>query len=165
MNIIDDLQAISVQEQTLVFSQFNEAHAWLLGGHLRKIALTRNLVLAIDIRILGRQLFFCALDGCTPDHANWLRRKGQVAAHFLRSSYAVGLQMQQQETTLAEKYGLSAIDYAPHGGAFPITVVGAGVIGTVTVSGLPQRADHELVVEALCAQLSQDYSTLALAQS
>jgi uncharacterized protein (UPF0303 family) len=32
------------------------------------------------------------------------------------------------------------------------------------VSGLPQRADHELVVEALCAHLSHDYSKLALAK-
>jgi uncharacterized protein (UPF0303 family) len=85
-----------------------------------------------------------------------------VVAHFRRSSYAVGLGMQQAGSTLAEKHGLSVSEYASHGGAFPLTVTGAGVIGSVTVSGLPQRADHELVVEALCAHLGQDYSKLAL---
>jgi uncharacterized protein (UPF0303 family) len=30
---------------------------------------------------------------------------------------------------------------------------------------LPQRSDHELVVEALCAQLGQDYGKLALAKA
>ena len=55
-------------------------------------------------------------------------------------------------------------DYAPHGGSFPLIVAGAGVIGSVTVSGLPQRADHELVVEALCAELGADYNALALAK-
>jgi len=32
----------------------------------------------------------------------------------------------------------------------------------VTVSGLPQRADHELVVEALCGILDRDYAELKL---
>ena len=37
----------------------------------------------------------------------------------------------------------------PHGGAFPLAVEGAGVIGTVVVSGLPQLDDHAMVVKAL----------------
>jgi uncharacterized protein (UPF0303 family) len=41
-------------------------------------------------------------------------------------------------------------------------VKGAGVVGSVTVSGLPQRADHELAVEALCAELGRDYAALRL---
>ena len=35
-------------------------------------------------------------------------------------------------------------------------------MGSVTVSGLPQRDDHELVVEALCAMLGRDYAELKL---
>jgi uncharacterized protein (UPF0303 family) len=53
-------------------------------------------------------------------------------------------------------------DYATHGGSFPLTVEDAGVVGSVTVSGLPQRADHELVVEALCELLERDYTELRL---
>lgn len=93
-----------------------------------------------------------------------MQRKSNVVAHFRRSSYAIGLRMQQAGTTLADKYGLPAADYAAHGGAFPLTLAGVGVIGSVAVSGLPQRADHELVVEALCAQLGRDYAQLALAK-
>jgi uncharacterized protein (UPF0303 family) len=36
------------------------------------------------------------------------------------------------------------------------------VVGSVTVSGLPQRADHELVVEALCGLLGREYAELRL---
>ncbi|MFN0281981.1 MAG: heme-binding protein, partial [Kineosporiaceae bacterium] len=36
-----------------------------------------------------------------------------------------------------------------HGGAFPVHVVGVGVVGTVAVSGLPQAEDHAFVVEQL----------------
>ena len=49
-----------------------------------------------------------------------------------------------------------------HGGSFPIRVQNAGLVAAVTVSGLPQRADHELVVEALCLELNQGYSALRL---
>ena len=38
-----------------------------------------------------------------------------------------------------------------HGGSFPLHVAGVGCVGAVTVSGLPQRDDHALVVEALAA--------------
>jgi uncharacterized protein (UPF0303 family) len=44
--------------------------------------------------------------------------------------------------------------YAAHGGAFPITLAGAGPIGTVAVSGLPQGEDHDLVVAALESYLN-----------
>jgi uncharacterized protein (UPF0303 family) len=54
-----------------------------------------------------------------------------------------------KNVTLHERYGLPVADYAADGGSFPLHVEGAGVVGSVTVSGLPQRADHDLVVEAV----------------
>jgi uncharacterized protein (UPF0303 family) len=44
--------------------------------------------------------------------------------------------------------------FAAHGGAFPILVRGTGCVGTVAVSGLPQRDDHRLVVDVLDAYLA-----------
>jgi len=70
--------------------------------------------------------------------------------------------LRQKNETLFDKYGLPPVRYAPHGGSFPIAVSGTGIIGSVTVSGLSQRADHELVVEALCSEIGRDYAVLAL---
>jgi len=162
MDIAHDLQTIAAQEQALVFPDFDARRAWALGSHLHELALSRALAVAIDIRTFGQPLFFSALAGTTPDNVDWVRRKSRVVEHFRRSSYAIGLRMQQAGTTLAEKHGLPVSDYAPHGGAFPLAVAGAGVIGSLTVSGLPQRSDHEFVVEVLCEHLGADYGQLAL---
>jgi len=165
MDIALDLQSIGAQEQALVFPRFDAARAWALGNRLHALAASRGHAVAIDIGTFGQPLFYAALDGATPDNADWVRRKRNVVAHFRCSSYAIGLRMKQAGSTLADKHGLPVAEYASYGGAFPLTVAGAGVIGTVTASGLPQRADHELVVEALCAELDHDYAALALARN
>jgi uncharacterized protein (UPF0303 family) len=116
----------------------------------------------VDVRRFGQPLFYCALQGTTPDNVEWVRRKNNVVARFHNSSYGVGLRFKLKNETLDSYSGLSVADFAAHGGAFPISVSGAGLVGSVTVSGLPQRADHELVVEALCAFLGQDHGTLKL---
>lgn len=155
----EDLAAIAAQERELHFSRFDEDTAWRLGSRLREMAASRKLGVAIDVRRFAQPLFYAALAGTSPDNAEWVRRKGNLVARFHRSSYAIGLEL---GASLFEKYGLPLGDYAAHGGSFPIRVHGAGVIGSVTVSGLPQRSDHELVVEALCGELGKDYAVLAL---
>ncbi|RDU95302.1 heme-degrading domain-containing protein [Trinickia dinghuensis] len=162
MNLEHDLQAIAHQERTLVFPRFDSARAWKIGTFLRELAIARNHVIAIDVRTFGLPLFFAAVDGTAPDNSAWVRRKSNVVAHFRRSSYAVGLRLQQTNATLVDKYGLPPAEYAAAGGSFPITLAGVGAIGSVTVSGLSQRADHELIVEALCAELEHDFAALAL---
>lgn len=162
MGISEDLAIIGKQEQRLKFPAFEEQSAWNLGCRLRNMALGRGAPLVIDVRRFGHPLFFCALPGSTPDNADWARRKSNVVARFHRSSYGLGLELQQKNTTLADRFGLILTDFAAHGGCFPVAVEGAGVIGSVAVSGLPQRDDHELVVEALCGELQCDYAELRL---
>jgi uncharacterized protein (UPF0303 family) len=117
----------------------------------------------IDVRRFGQPLFYAAMDGTTPDNPEWVRRKSNTVARFHRSSYAVGLKEKVKGETQAQAQGLPMADYATHGGSFPLRVTGAGVVGSVTVSGLPQRSDHELVVEALCGVLGRNYADLKLA--
>ena len=163
MGLSEDLEQIAAQEHTLVFTHFDEATAWQLGESLRALALARKLAVVIDVRRFGQPLFYAALAGTTPDNVDWVRRKSNVVARFHRSSYAIGIKEKLKGESLTESQGLALADYATHGGSFPIAVAGAGVIGSVTVSGLPQRADHELVIEALCALLGHDYTKLRLA--
>jgi uncharacterized protein (UPF0303 family) len=163
VSIAEDLARIAIQEQQLQFPNFDEGSAWRLGDRLRNMAQTRKLSVVIDIRRYDQPLFYAALEGTTPDNLNWVRRKSNLTLRFHRSSYAIGLALEEKNSNLMDHYALSEIDFACHGGCFPIRVSHAGVIGCVTVSGLPQRDDHELVVEALCAELGFDFEMLRLA--
>jgi uncharacterized protein (UPF0303 family) len=139
----------------------DEQMAWELGTRLRSMAEERGLSIVVDVRRFGQPLFYTALKGTTPDNVAWVTRKSNVVARFHRSSYGVGLTMKMKNDSL-EARGLPINEFASHGGSFPLAVKGAGILGSVTVSGLPQRADHELVVEALCGILGRDYGELKL---
>ena len=162
MGLQEDLERIALQERELLLPRLDAEMAWQLGMRLRTIAVERSLAVVIDVRRFGQPLFYTALEGTTPDNVEWVRRKSNVVARFLRSSYAIGLKDKLKNDSIYESQGLALSDYATHGGSFPLTVAGAGIVGSATVSGLPQRLDHELVVEALCAMLGKDYAMLRL---
>ncbi|QKW31098.1 heme-degrading domain-containing protein [Streptomyces seoulensis] len=143
------IEELEAQEDRLVFDRFTHDDAWALGSLLVELARQRQAPVAVDIHRAGQQLFHAALPGSTPDNDAWIARKRRVVERYGCASYLVGARFRAKGTTFEESSRLDADAYAAHGGSFPITVAGAGVIGTVTVSGLPQVADHRLVVEAL----------------
>jgi uncharacterized protein (UPF0303 family) len=161
MTIDHDLSRIAVQEEMLRFDAFDLSTAWVLGKLLYDLASERRLGVAIDITLYGMPAFYIALPGSTPDNAHWIRRKRAMVLRYFRSSYASGLELKKADKTI-EDNGLSSADFAAHGGSFPITVIGTGCIGAVTVSGLPQRDDHSLVVEALALMLGHELHNLGL---
>ena len=162
MDLMRDLARIAEQEQALRFVAFDAATAWALGGQLKAAAEERNAALTIEIRLAGRALFFYEMLGARPVNADWARRKRNLVELYQRSSYAIGLELEREGTTLEAKLGLPLRDYATHGGSFPLQLVGVGCVGAITVSGLPQRDDHGLIVAVLAAQLGLDAAGLAL---
>ncbi|GHF25438.1 heme-degrading domain-containing protein [Streptomyces griseoluteus] len=143
---VADLEA---QEQRLVFRTFTHDDAWALGSLLVELGRERQAPIAVDIHRAGQQLFHAALPGSTPDNDAWIARKRRVVERYGSASYLVGSRFRAKGTTFEDSSRLDPDRYAAHGGSFPITVEGVGVIGSVTVSGLPQIEDHRLVVEAL----------------
>jgi uncharacterized protein (UPF0303 family) len=146
MSIDQDLEKIALQEKRLQFRHFDSEVAWVLGAALKAAAEKIQAVVAISY----------AMPGTTPDNLEWIRRKRNVVMRYHRSSYAIGLKHERAGTTLQGTTGLDLRDYSTHGGCFPINVLGTGCVGTITVSGLPQREDHALVVSVL-----QDYLQLS----
>lgn len=162
MAIADDIEILKRQEEALRFDGFTEEDAWALGSMMRERAAEKSLPLVIDIRVAGRLLFHTALPGTSPDNAEWVRRKINVVMRYHKCSYRVGRELAVSGSQLDESRGVAPTDVAPHGGCFPIHIKGTGVVGTVTVSGIPQREDHGFVFECLCAYLGVDRKPIAL---
>jgi uncharacterized protein (UPF0303 family) len=143
------LAELAAQEAELRFHRFDEDVAWSLGVRLVEAARAAGLPVVVSVRRNGQRLFHAALPGSCADNDAWIERKSRVVDRFAKSSYRVGTECRAEGSTFEETFRLDADTYAAHGGAFPVHVVGVGVVGTVAVSGLPQAEDHAFVVEQL----------------
>jgi uncharacterized protein (UPF0303 family) len=156
----DDLTALigrlEEQERRLTFDRFDHDDAWALGCLLVDLATGRDLPIAVDIRRGPQQLFHAAMPGSTADNDAWIQRKARVVERYGAASYLVGRRLAAKGQELDAGMGVNPADYAAHGGAFPVRIRHVGVVGVVTVSGLPQADDHALVVEAIEAHLDGD---------
>ena len=154
-DIAGDLAKAEQHELLLQFRGFDDADAWELGTRMRARAFAAGLSLVIDIRRGDDCLFFTAMPGTSPANADWARRKRNLVNLVHMSSYRVGLRV-AEGADLMGAMALDPRDHAPHGGCFPIHVIGTGVVGSVTVSGLPQRDDHKFAVDAIAEFLGVD---------
>ena len=156
----DDLPILAEQEARLHFRGFDPGIAWQLGSSLRGKLLARVAAGSVEIELAGHVWFTSITPGANPGQANWIRRKRNTVHHFARSTYAVGRRLEREGATLTGKHGLSEADFVAHGSGFPIVLAGTGAVGTVVVSGLPQRDDHNLAVDALAEVLGVDIPRL-----
>lgn len=149
-----DIATLEAQEKELVFPAFDEAMALRLGQKLVELGLARQHPIVITIRTPNRTLFHAALPGSTALNDKWAYRKSNTCLLFQEASFLVGTRMREKGGNLIV-HGCDNQTYSESGGSFPIRVQGTGMIGAVTVSGLPQQDDHALVVEAIRALLAQ----------
>lgn len=133
----------------LQFDGFSQSNALDLGLLLVELGTEQNLPIAIDIRRGAHVLFHVSLPGATADNEIWVERKSRTAEQYAEPSLLVGLRGRLGGGRIEDNVWFDQSRYAAHGGAFPLYVKGTGPVATVTVSGLPQKADHDLVVEAL----------------
>ncbi|MGI6856602.1 heme-degrading domain-containing protein [Mesorhizobium sp. 1B3] len=162
MATAEDIEKIAEQEAALVFDRFDEATAFAVGSLIRERALADKLPIVVDIQTWDRPLFYAALPGSTGSNANWARRKRNVVKMFLKSTYRMVLEKARPDRTFPPGEGFDPADYVLAGGGFPIHVKGAGAIGVIAVSGLPERQDHEVIVAALGQYFGLDVRSLAL---
>ncbi|NEK56430.1 heme-degrading domain-containing protein [Geodermatophilus sabuli] len=149
------LAELAAEEEELQFAGFSNDDAWELGCALVAAARRDDAPVAVGITRHGQRLFHAALPGTAPDNDSWMARKTRVVDRFGHSSLYVRQASIERGTTFEAEFGLDPARYAAHGGAFPVRVTSVGPVGTVVVSGLPQLADHAMVVAAIRAHLAR----------
>jgi uncharacterized protein (UPF0303 family) len=128
---------------------FGPSDALRLGLILVRKGTEGSLPIAIDIRRGGQILFHAALDGAQPDNDVWIERKSRAVERYGIPSLLLGTRPKIAGKRIENEGWFDQSLYAAHGGGFPIVVEGTGVVAVVTVSGLAQVDDHDLVVSAL----------------
>lgn len=148
------------QEDRLQFATFSHDDAWMLGSRLRDLGVRHGHAITIDIALGEQRLFHCALPGTSAHNDVWIERKKRTVREFAASSYLVGLRFPIRDAhALEDAPWMDPRQFASHGGGFPLTIRGVGVVGTIAVSGLPHQIDHALIVQALTEQLAGPITT------
>ncbi|MGG1984705.1 hypothetical protein ABFY53_26040 [Serratia nematodiphila] len=100
MNIDDELQALSEQEATLAFTHFDAATAWELGAALKtpRAATARPEHRHRGSNWPGRRCFITPCRGQRRTLPTGCGGKRNLVNHFHKSSYAIGLRLQQRQT-------------------------------------------------------------------
>lgn len=154
--MIDLLAQLLQEEQELQFPSFNEISAWQIGSQMVEYAMREKLPVTIDIRCGEHQLFHYSMPGTSLDNDEWVKRKVRLVNRFGHSSFYMGQMLKHKGKRIEESYLIPESEYAAHGGCFPIIIKETGMIGTITVSGLPQEEDHRLVVQSIRKFLAKE---------
>lgn len=145
----DLLNELLVQEDEIQLSHFNNLTAWELGNSIKLAAEKISASVAIEVYAFEHVLFSYFMPGTNKDNHEWVRRKRQTVMRFGHSSYYTGQYNASKNRDFEAQPHIDPKEYCAHGGSFPIRIKNSGVVGTVTVSGLPQEVDHQLAVDAL----------------
>lgn len=143
------LKELLMQEDEIQLPHFNNQTAWELGNLIKLAAEKLSVSVAIEVYAFEHVLFSYFMPGTNKDNHDWIKRKRQSVMRFGHSSYYQGQYNAFNNRDFEAQPHIDPKEYCAHGGSFPIRIKNSGLIGTVTVSGLPQEMDHQLAVDAL----------------
>lgn len=129
--------------------RFSNRIAFDMGVKIIDLAKSRNQHIAVEVCRLNQTVFLYVDDTLPVDKHNWLRRKANITRQFEESSLSVKNDLKEGNMSLEKTFGLDERDFLAKGGAIPIFVKNGGMIAIITVSGLHDEEDHNIIIEAL----------------
>ncbi len=134
------------EHDELQFYSFSNSLALEVGLRIAAVAEEKKYPITIDIEKNSQKIFHYACEGTSRDNDRWIERKNRIVNHFGKSSSYIKALLEKNESTMENMFFLDSMKYSAFGGAFPILIRNVGPVGTITVSGLPDEEDHNLVV-------------------
>jgi len=128
---------------------FSNRIAFDMGVKIIDLAKSRNQHIAVEVCRLNQTVFLYVDDTLPVDKHNWLRRKANISRQFEESSLSVKNNLKDGNMTLEKTFGLDEKDFLAKGGAIPVFIKNGGMIAVITVSGLHDEEDHNIIIEAL----------------
>jgi len=125
---------------------FSNRMALEMGLAIIDLAKSRNQHIAVEICRLNQTVFIYVDDNLPVDKHNWLRRKANVAKQFEESSLSIKNDLKEGGMSIEKTFGLDDKDFIAKGGSIPVFVKNAGLIATITVSGLHDEEDHKILL-------------------
>lgn len=150
------MKALEMQEEVLQFTHFTNDDAWELGNFLIQEAKKLGISIAVQIRRNNDMNIFChAMPNMTKYNMERLLRKHNTVQMMEKSSLYMYMLLEESKEGI-EGLQLSSEHYGFYGGAFPIRVEEAGVIGSIAVSGIGHVADHDFLIKVISKYLHID---------
>lgn len=144
----ETLEMLKRQEEELVFERFTSKDALKLGSILVKLSEQYDREVSIRITRESDELVIFQYAGDTKTEANIVymegKRKASLESGHCSAYVYVANRLNHEFAYMFEKMP----EYCPGAGAFPIMVNGIRT-ATVSVSGLHDGKDHELIIRGL----------------
>ena len=143
------------EEQTLLLPSLEILDALEIGELAKSISLTKNLPVAIEVRIDDWIVYHVSLPGSKPENDWWIDRKARVVMLKHHSTMYERVSAQERGVDWHKENNLLDETHAIHGGGLPLITRDKGFVGVLLISGLPQVEDHLLGVEVLTKFLAR----------
>ena len=126
-----------------------------IGDIAKSIGFSRNLPIAIEVRIGDWTVYHASLPGSSPENDSWIARKARVVNLKNHSTLYERVRAEELSIDWFTENNLSEKEYAIHGGGLPLISKEQGFVGSFIISGLPQIDDHLFGIEVLMEYLAR----------
>jgi uncharacterized protein (UPF0303 family) len=143
------------EERTLILPTLEISDLLKIGEIAKSLCITRDLPVAIEVRLDDWIVYHVSLPGSKPENDWWIARKARVVMLKHHSTLYERVSAQERGVDWHKENNLLDETHAIHGGGLPLITKTEGFVGVLLISGLPQVEDHLLGVEVLTEFLAR----------